>query len=205
MSTLSRRELIAGVASTAVLLNSESVLSKDKTEFMFEPGLNYLNTAALGPTPRSILDIVLQAWHELELDPVMMAYGAGATHVATDRAREQIATLIGCSADELLLTRSATDAMNSVALGIDLKSGDRVLTTDVEHEGGTVGWEYLKRRRGVNIDLVSIPPGDFDTKAMAIAKIILNHRRQVTTIHDNLVETGIPQVFDNGFHNRFAE
>ncbi|HEY0764048.1 MAG TPA: aminotransferase class V-fold PLP-dependent enzyme [Pyrinomonadaceae bacterium] len=185
MSTLSRRELIAGVATTAVLLNSESVLSKDKAEFMFEPGLNYLNTAALGPTPRSILDIVLNAWHELELDPVMMAYGAGAAHVATDRAREQIAALIGCSADELLLTRSATDAMNSVALGIDLKPGDRVLTTDVEHEGGTVGWEYLKRRRGVIIDLVSIAPGDFDTKAIVsrFANAITDQTKVICVSH----------------------
>ena len=135
----------------------------DNSEYMFEPGLNYLNTAALGPTPRSVLDKVLKAWYELELDPVMMAYANGAAHVATDRAREQLAALINCNADELLITRSATEAMNTVALGLNLNRGDRVLTTDVEHEGGTNGWEYLKRHRGIEIDVISIPTGDFDT------------------------------------------
>jgi selenocysteine lyase/cysteine desulfurase len=173
MNKPSRRELLAGLTSGALLASGDSfALSKDlklearlaaDSEYLFEPGLNYLNTAALGPTPRSVLDKVLKAWYELELNPVMMAYGQGTVHVATDQAREQVARLIGCAADELLITRSATEAMNSIALGLNLERGDRVLTTDVEHEGGSVGWDYLKRRRGINIDLVSIAPGDFDT------------------------------------------
>lgn len=95
-----------------------------------------------------------------------MAYGDGAVHVSTDHAREEVAALIGCTADELLITRSATEAMNSVALALNLDRGDRVLTTDVEHEGGSIGWIYLKPRRGIDIDVVTIAPGDFDTNAI---------------------------------------
>ena len=173
MNKLSRREMIGGLTSGALLLNGRSAsaagvaaLFSDKSEYLFEPGLNYLNTAALGPTPRSILDQVLKAWYELELDPVMMSYANGPSHVATDRAREQLATLLNCKADELLITRSATEAMNSIALGMNFNPGDRVLTTDVEHEGGINGWEYQNRRRGVEIDVISIPHGDFDTKGI---------------------------------------
>ena len=176
MSKFSRREMLAGITGGTLMLSGEPFSSlkgshigahfADNSEYMFEAGLNYLNTAALGPTPRSVLDKVLKAWYELELDPVMMAYANGATHVATDRAREQLAALINCNTDELLLTRSATEAMNNVALGLNLNPGDRVLTTDVEHEGGTNGWEYLKRRRGIEIDVISIPAGDFDTKGI---------------------------------------
>jgi selenocysteine lyase/cysteine desulfurase len=162
------------------------------SEYMFEPGLNYLNTAALGPTPRSVLDKVMKAWYELELNPVMMAYGNGAVHVATDRAREQVAALIGCTADELLITRSATDAMSSVALGLNLDRGDRVLTTDVEHEGGSVGWGYLKRRRGIYIDLVSIAPGDFDTRAI-ISRFekAVTERTKVISVSHVITSTGL--------------
>ena len=176
MSEPSRREILAGLAGGALLLGSESFARStpidfsaylaDKSEYMFSPGLNYLNTAALGPTPRTVLEAVIKAWYELELNPVMQAYGNGASHVATDHAREQLAALIGCEADELLISRCATDAMNSVGMSLNLERGDRVLTTDVEHEGGSVCWEYLKRRRGVEIDVVSIPPGDFDTRGI---------------------------------------
>ena len=202
MSKLSRREVIAGITSGAFALSAaSSVLSKgfesvtsftDNSEYMFEPGLNYLNTAALGPTPRSVLDRVLQAWYELELDPVMMAYADGAVHVATDEARKQVAALINCNADELLITRSATDAMNTVALGLNLNRGDRVLTTDVEHEGGINGWDYLKRRRGIDIDIVSIAPGDFDTPGIIsrFEKAITDQTKVISISHVN-ASTGL--------------
>jgi hypothetical protein len=77
MNKPSRRQIVAGLASGAFAISgASSVFSKaghlepslaDNSEYMFEPGLNYLNTAALGPTPRSVLDRVLQAWDELEL------------------------------------------------------------------------------------------------------------------------------------------
>ena len=195
MSEPSRREILAGLAGGALLFSRESfarptqvdleALVADKSEYMFSPGLNYLNTAALGPTPRSVLDAVMKAWYELESNPVMMAYGNGATHVATDHAREQLAALIGCYADELLITRCATDAMNSVGMSLNLERGDRVLTTDVEHEGGSVCWHYLKRRRGVEIDVVSIAPGDFDTKAIVdrFEKAITKDTKVISVSH----------------------
>lgn len=178
MRKISRRDALAGIlgATAAYSVSASSVVKSaaipnvtnhiDQSEFMFAPGLNYLNTAALGPTPRSVLDQTLKAWYELESDPVMMAYGDGPVHLATDKARGQLAGLINCAADELLITRSATAAMNSLAVSIGLGRGDRVLTTDVEHEGGTNGWYYLKRRSGIEVDVVAISPTDHDVKAI---------------------------------------
>ena len=167
---LDRRELLYGFAGVFGGLSSgcigQSRSRESASEYLFAPGLVYLNTAALGPTTRSVLERTLQAWNQLESDPVMMAYGDGAVHTATDTAREQLASLLNCTADELLLTRSATAAMNSLALGMNLSRGDRVLTTDVEHEGGTNGWLYLKRRAGVEVDLVTIGPTDHDSAAI---------------------------------------
>ena len=176
------------------LVAAESILEEStrNSEYMFSPGLNYLNTAALGPTPRSVLDKVLKSWYELELNPVMMAYANGDTHVATDKAREQIAGLIGCNADDLLITRSATDAMSSVAFGLNLERGDRVLTTDVEHEGGSAGWNYLKKHRGIEIDLISIAPGDFDTKGM-ISRFekLITEKTKVISVSHVITSTGL--------------
>ena len=202
MSKLSRRELLGGLTCGAFLVSGEPLAwsegvdpearSANNSEYLFEPGLNYLNTAALGPTPRTVLDKVLKAWYDLELNPVTKGYGSGAVHLATDRAREQVAALIGCTADELLVTRSATDALNCAALGINLDRGDRVLTTDVEHEGGSVCWNYLKRRRGINIDVVSIAPGDFDAKAI-ISRFenAATERTKVISVSHVITSTGL--------------
>lgn len=175
MRKISRREALAGMLGTAAAYSistpsasraASTVTNIDQAEYMFAPGLNYLNTAALGPTPRSVLEATLKAWYELESDPVMMAYGDGPVHLATDKARGQLGALINCAADELLITRSATAAMNSLAVSIGLGRGDRVLTTDVEHEGGTNGWHYLKRRSGVEVDVVTISPADHDVRGI---------------------------------------
>src|SRR5262245_9712356 len=200
MIKFSRRKLLAGLTGGALIVGTDTLTwAKDvemsfaeNSEYMFEPGLIYLNTAALGPTPRTVLDQVLKAWYELELNPVMMAYGNGAAHVATDRAREQLAALLGCTADELLITRSATDAMNCAGLGINLERNDRVLTTDVEHEGGSICWSYLKRRRGIDIDKVSIAPGDFDLKAIVSRfEKAITDRTKIISVSHVITSTGL--------------
>lgn len=132
------------------------------SEYLLGSGLTYLNTASLGPTPRAVLNRTLEAWTQLESNPVYMAYGDGPALAAADRTRDQAASLLGCTADEILITRSTTDAMNSLAQGIRLVPGDRVLTTDQEHEGGSLGWHYRSRRDGVHLDVVSLAPEDHD-------------------------------------------
>lgn len=167
MTTLSRREMFSGIAGTL----AASYLVKGKTalavggEYMFAPGLIYLNTGSLGPTPRSIFDEVVKAWADLEMNPVSKAYG-GTVSTLADKTREGVAGLIGCLADEVLLTRSTTNAMTIAGLGMDLSRGDRVLTTDVEHEGGSAVWKHLEKRRGIGIDRIVIAPEDHDVRSL---------------------------------------
>src|SRR5215216_1138360 len=44
-------------------------------DFAFAPGLIYLQTGSLGPTPRPVMERTIAAWKELELNPVMYGYG----------------------------------------------------------------------------------------------------------------------------------
>ena len=165
--TLSRREMFSGIAGTlgtACLLQGNTALA-ETSEYLLQPGLIYLNTGSLGPTPRSILDAVLRAWNDLELNPVAKVY-AGTTLALADKTRDLVGGLIGCTADEVLLTRSTTNAMTIAGLGIDLSPGDRVLTTDVEHDGGSAVWKHLEKRRGIGIDRVVIAPEDHDVNGI---------------------------------------
>ncbi len=155
----------AGLAAPASAVTA-TPRTPPEAEYGFAPGLTYLNTASLGPTPRRILAIMTEAWAELETNPVAMAYGAGPLLARTDRARAQVAELLGCGTDEILITRSTTDAMNILAAGTRLGRGDRVLTTDQEHEGGTFCWTSLARRRGVVLDVIPIAPEDLDADAI---------------------------------------
>ncbi|MEP6619774.1 MAG: aminotransferase class V-fold PLP-dependent enzyme [bacterium] len=133
-------------------------------DFAFAPGLVYLQTGSLGPTPRPVMDRTIAAWKELELDPV--DYGYGAHERAMDDVRATAAVFLGCKTNELVLTNCTTEGMNWIAQGLTWAAGDRVLTTDQEHPGGRACWDYVARRQGVILDIVPIATTDHDTKAI---------------------------------------
>ena len=152
-------------------------------DFAFAPGLVYLQTGSLGPTPRPVMEQTIAAWKKLELDPV--AYGYGEQEHAMDEVRAQAAALLHCKTEELVLTRSTTEGMNWVAQGLTLAAGDHVLTTDQEHPGGRVCWDYVARRYGVILDVVAIPPGENNAPAIVyrMAKAITPRTRVLSFSH----------------------
>ncbi len=193
MTQLSRREVLSGIAGTlsAAYLAQGNTAMAESSEYMLEPGLIYLNTGSLGPTPRLILDAVLKAWNDLELNPVNKAYG-GTTHTLADKTRDAVAGLIGCSADEVLLTRSTTNAMTTAGLGVELSRGDRVLTTDVEHEGGSAVWKHLEKRRGIVIDRIVIAPEDHDVKGIVERfERAITKQTKVVSVSHVITSTGL--------------
>src|SRR5262249_484180 len=64
-------------------------------------------------------------------------------------ARDGLAAFLGCTRDELALTRNATEGNNIVCNGLDLKPGDEVLLTDQEHPGGRCCWDLKAARFGI--------------------------------------------------------
>jgi selenocysteine lyase/cysteine desulfurase len=157
------------------------------SEYLLPHGLIHLNTASLGATPRVVLDRALDAWRQLESDPVRMAYGRTDDTVlsAVERVRAQAAEFLGCDADELLITRGTTEGMNTLAQGMRWNAGDRVLTTDQEHHGGSSCWAYQAQGRGVAVDRVTIAPGDHDTAAIVrrFADAITPKTRVISVSH----------------------
>ena len=159
-------------------------------DFLFDPGLVYLQTGSLGPTPRPVMDRTIAAWRELERNPVARGYGD--LEHALDTVRGTAATFLGCTVDEIVLTTCTTDGMNRTALGLGLVNGDRILTTDQEHPGGRSCWDFLTRTRGVVIDEVKIVPGEHDAAAIVdrFARAI-SPRTKVLSFSHLLSSTGL--------------
>ena len=183
----SRRTLLAAAVLTGPAgMAAAAPPGRDTgADYLFAPGLTYLNTGSAGPTPRAVIDRMVRAVVEIEANPVRMTYGAGPIRLQTDQARESAAALLGCNAQDLLITRSTTEAMNSIAQGMRLEPGDRVLTTDQEHHGGSLCWTWLARRRGVVVDVVPIAPGDHDPRTIVdrFARAMTPDTRVISVSH----------------------
>jgi selenocysteine lyase/cysteine desulfurase len=159
-------------------------LHEGTSEYLMTPGLVYLNTGSTGPSTRAVLERTIAAWRELETNPVQQAYGDDGLLASAEKVRAQAAAFLGCSSDELLITRSTSEAMNTVAQSMRLTTGDRVLSTDQEHEGGTECWKYLAERRGVVLDVVAIT-GEMDDRGIvtAMAAAIRKETRVISVSH----------------------
>ncbi len=175
--------LAAGLAPAGVALGAGR--AQHASEYGFALGLTYLNTGSLGPTPRRVRAAMEAAWTELELNPVAMTYNDGPLNLSADAARATAAAFMGCGADELLITRSTTDAMNTLAAGMRLTADDRVLTTDQEHEGATYCWTHMARRGGPAVDVIPIAPADRDPAAIVerFARAIRPRTRAISVSH----------------------
>ena len=130
------------------------------SEYLFGDGIIYLDTAALGPTPRVVFDKTVAAWYDLETNPVFHGYGR--LKEAMEGVRARAATFLGCTLDEMVVTRSTTEGMNTIAQGLALTAGQHVLTSDQEHPGGQMCWKHYARRSGVVIDTVTLPLDEHD-------------------------------------------
>ena len=110
----------------------------DRSQFSTLEARAYLNHAAIGATP----DSVVAAMHE--------AAAAGARHGldalwdwrdTTERTKAAFADLIGADADEIAFVANTTMAVTTIALCFRWEAGDRVVVFDGEFPANRTPWE----------------------------------------------------------------
>lgn len=135
----------------------EATWDRFRSDLLLKPGLIYFNTGSVGCAPRAVVDAISGWLAEIEQDPVHCVWGPIGNQ--TEDVRAKAAKFLGAQTDELVLTENTTTGMNLVAEGIahSLKSGDEILTTNNEHPGGMICWEYLAKHKGVKIVQIPMP------------------------------------------------
>jgi selenocysteine lyase/cysteine desulfurase len=84
-----------------------------------------------------------------------------------ESVRRRLAAAFGCDPEEMAITRNASEALQIAQLGIDLKSGDEVVTTNQDYGRMLDTWEQRVRRDGIRLTKVSfpVPPKSMDVLA----------------------------------------
>jgi cysteine desulfurase / selenocysteine lyase len=126
------------------------------------PGLannwHYLDTAATAQKPRQVLDAMMRAGGEDYATVHRGVYARSANMtVAFEAARERVARFIGAaSPNEIVFVRGATEGINLVAQSwgpANLKAGDRIMLSQLEHHSNIVPWQMLAEKLGAHIDV----------------------------------------------------
>ncbi|WP_298198825.1 SufS family cysteine desulfurase [Novosphingobium sp.] len=118
---------------------------------------HYLDTGATAQKPQAVIDATVRAMGADYATVHRGVYARSAEMtLAYEAARRRVASFIGGREDEVVFTRGATEAINLVAQTwgqANLKKGDRVLLSLLEHHSNIVPWQLLAARTGVAIDV----------------------------------------------------
>ena len=131
--------------------------------------LVYLDSAATSLTPSIVSESEIKYYNEFggSIHRSVYELGEKATN-AYENSRKNLAKFIGARTSEIIFTKSATESINLVAesWGKDnLKKGDVVLLSDMEHHSNIIPWQMICKKSGSKIHyLKSKKDGTLDLK-----------------------------------------
>jgi len=151
----------AGSAFSALELTALRAQFPALGQRIFEQPLVYLDNAATVQKPVCVLDEMLRCYTEYCANVHRGAHTLGERATESyERAREAVRRLLHAgSAEEIVFTSGCTAAINLVALGwgnVQLRAGDEILVTGLEHHSNLVPWQELCRRQGARLRSVPL-------------------------------------------------
>lgn len=118
----------------------------------------YLDSASTAPKPQCVLDALVGYYTEHTSNVHRGVHGlAEETTAACERARQEVASFINAAPDEIVFTRNATEGINLVAHGLNLKAGDEIATTFLEHHSNYMPWRSQALAVAVDLEQDGLP------------------------------------------------
>lgn len=139
-----------------------------------EAPLSYLDNGATAQKPDSVIRAMDRYYREHNSNVHRGAHTLSAE--ATDLyegARRKVAAFIGAAEREVIFTRNVTAGLNLVAQswgGANLREGDRIVLTEMEHHANIVPWYLVAQRTGAELEFVPVDEeGRLDPSAFGAA------------------------------------
>lgn len=173
-----------GYSGHMAIVTSQAI-RQDFPLLLHHPELVYLNSAATSQKPEAVIEAVSRYYRELNASVHRGAYTLSAqASEAYEQARRTLARFIGADEREVVFVRNTTEALNLVAYAWGLRNlrpGDEILLTEMEHHANLVPWHLVCEHTGARIKAIPLGP---DGRLELSALDALSHRvRLVSLMH----------------------
>ena len=126
-----------------------------------ERSLVYLDSTATSQKPLAVIEAMDKYYRHSNANIHRGVHTLAEEATALyEQAREKIARFINApSARQIIYTRNTTESINLVAYSwarTNLKAGDLVILTEMEHHSNLVPWQMLQLERGIELDFISV-------------------------------------------------
>src|SRR6516165_2165240 len=112
-----------------------------------------LNNGGVCPAPTHVLEQMIRDLRFCNESPAHHMWQLLEPRIET--VRSALAQQFGCDPEELAITRNASEGMETLILGLDLKPGDEVIVTDQNYPRMLTTWNQRARREGIVVKSVS--------------------------------------------------
>ncbi len=145
----------AGSRTAPDIAADEAYWSQIQTAFDADRTLVNLNNGGCSPTPSHVLEAMIRDLRFSNEMPVHHMWNILEPRI--ESVRRDLAAEFGCDPEEMAIVRNASEAMETLTLGVDLKAGDEVVITNQNYGRMITTWEQRARRDGIVVKQISFP------------------------------------------------
>ncbi|MCX6589985.1 MAG: aminotransferase class V-fold PLP-dependent enzyme [Acidobacteria bacterium] len=161
--------LMAQSATAAVGARPADTVARDEDfwlnirhAFTVDRNMINLNNGGVSPSPKVVSDTEKRYLDMENLSPSYYMWNV--LDPGIERVRRRLAREFGCDPEEIAITRNASEALEIVQLGMELKRGDEVITTNQDYPRMITTWQQRERRDGIVLKQLKfpVPPPSMD-------------------------------------------
>lgn len=151
--------------------------------FSVTRGIVNLNNGGVSPSPRIVTEaFVRYTWQQEDATAYTMWQ---ILEPQSETIRTGLAEIFGCDAEEIAITRNASESLEILLMGMDFKSGDEILTSTQDYPRMLTTLKQRELREGLKLNLIKIPvaPKDVNSIAEAFEKAVTPKTKLILVSH----------------------
>ena len=134
--------------------DADAVMDEDfwgwvKEQYTVSPNLLNLNNGGVSPQPKVVQDAHIRFYQFANEGPSYYMWRI--LDDGREALRSKLAELAGCNAEELAINRNATEGLNTIIFGLNLKAGDEVVLTKQDYPNMINAWKQREKRDGIKL------------------------------------------------------
>ncbi len=191
-----RRQFLASAAGLASALKEASAarpadeIARDEDfwfnvrhAFVVDRNLINLNNGGVSPSPKVVIDTETRLLEMENMTPTYYMWRI--LDPGVENVRRRLARTFGCDPEEIAITRNASEALENIQFGLDLKRGDEVITTNQDYPRMISSWQQREDRDGIVLKQITfpVPPPSLDDLAQRIERAITPRTRVIHICH----------------------
>ena len=154
-----------------------------QSSFSITRGITNLNNGGVSPSPRLVTEALCRyTWQQEDVTAYTMWQ---ILEPQSETVRTGLADIFGCDREEIAITRNASESLEIILMGMDLKTGDEILTTTQDYPRMLTTLRQREQREGLVLKMIKVPiaPQHLDDITVEFEKAITPKTKVILISH----------------------